>query len=77
MEAFAIPTNSSNLAQSCGVPISSTTMETIQIIALVLVSLAVVFRKQLMTTASFLSSSAHAFAKEYNDVYTEEDTKAE
>lgn len=57
--------------------LSTVAMDTIYIVAIVLAVVGFIFRKQLSSAASFLSSSAHAFAKEYNDVYTEEDTKAE
>ena len=44
--------------------------------AVVLV-LGFVFRKQLSGVGSFLSSTAHAFATEYNDVYTKDNEEKE
>ena len=48
-------------------------METLYVVAAVIVVAGLAFRKQIGSVGSFLSESAHAFAKEYNDVYTTED----
>jgi hypothetical protein len=42
----------------------------IYIIISVIILFALKFRKAMKQSATFLSSTAHAFASEYNDVYT-------
>lgn len=46
----------------------------VYIIGAVFVLFALKFRKAMKQSAAFVASSAHAFASEYNDAYTSEDT---